>query len=127
MAKKRTLGGLSSKLLEQIGEENEPLEDEGKEEIALETREDPRPASKDQDEDLQDEDLVEFVKNPRKEKQKKEDTHERKTFLIEKELIHWMKSESKKYGHGFYVDFVNASLRLGKQKYEEAKKAKKSK
>jgi hypothetical protein len=122
MTKKRTLGGLSSKLLEQIGEENEPLEDEGKEEIVLETREDPHPDSKDQDEDL-----VEFVKNPRKEKQKKEDTHERKTFLIEKELIHWMKSESKKYGHGFYVDFVNASLRLGKQKYEEAKKTKKSK
>lgn len=74
----------------------------------------------------EEEDITEFVKNPRKNKTKQEETHQRKTFLIEKDLLRWMQSESKRYGHGFYVDFVNASLKLGKKRYEEAKKAKKN-
>jgi hypothetical protein len=125
---KRTLGGLSSRLLEQVdGEENKEKKDEGKED-ETEQKENPQLDLEDQDEEEEtDEDITGFVKNPRKEKPKQEETHQRKTFLIEKDLLKWMKAEAKRYGHGFYVDFVNASLKLGKKRYEEAKKTKKNK
>lgn len=109
----RTLGGLSSKLLE-----DPELEDD-------EQKENPNQISTDQGGNESEENIVaDFVKNPRKEKRKQEETHQRKTFLVEKELLKWMRVEARRYGHGFYVDFVNASLRLGKQRYEEAKKRK---
>lgn len=67
---------------------------------------------------------LDVTKNPRKQKKKKEETHQRKTFLIEKEMLEWMKKEARRYGHGFYIDFINFSLKLGREKYEEAKKKK---
>jgi hypothetical protein len=110
-------------IFEELEEEEETVDQEladEEEEAGAGDTEKPHP---DLDEETE-EDITKLVKNPRKDKTKQEETHQRKTFLIEKDLLKWMQSESKRYGHGFYVDFVNASLKLGKKRYEKAKKAK---
>lgn len=131
---KRTLGGLSSRLLEQVDhEEKEELEKEKMDKDELkedetEQKENPQLDPEDQDEDEESEeedtDLIEYLQR-RKKRKKQEETHTRKTFLVENDMLAWMKKQAKKYGHGFYTDFVNMSFKLGKEQLEAAERAKK--